>query len=157
MGNLTRYGLIGLLGSTALTAGVPAAMAQEATFEPVTTERLLDPAPGDWLMWRRTYDAHAHSPLDQINTDNVGELELVWAWGMEPGTNQPAPLVSNGIMYLPNSGDVVQAFNAATGDLLWEYRRELPDEADAENPSRVIALYEDKAVSYTHLTLPTKA
>ena len=92
MGQLTKYGLIGLLGSTALTAGVPAAIAQEATFAPVTNERLLDPAPEDWLMWRRTYDAHGFSPLDQISTENVGELELVWSWATEPGQNQPAPL-----------------------------------------------------------------
>ena len=140
-----RYGALAVLTiTTALSGWAPAVFAQETEFQPVTEEMLLDPAPGDWLMWRRTYDAHGFSPLDQVNRENVDDLELVWSWAMEPGTNQPTPLVSNGIMYLPNSGDVVQAFDAATGDLLWEYRRELPEDAEIEDPSRVIAVYDDK-------------
>jgi alcohol dehydrogenase (cytochrome c) len=138
-----------LFGTTALVSAALPAHGQEREFQPVTEERLLDPAPGDWLMWRRTYDGHGFSPLDQVNRDNVGELELVWSWAMEPGTNQPTPLVADGIMYLPNSGDVVQAFDAATGDLIWEYRRQLPDDADLESPSRNIAIYDDKVFTTT--------
>ena len=38
-------------------------------FEPVTAEMLLDPDPGDWLMFRRTYDGQGHSPLDQVDAE----------------------------------------------------------------------------------------
>ena len=31
-------------------------------------------------------------------------------------------------MYFPNPSDVIQAIDAATGDMLWEYRRTLPDD-----------------------------
>ena len=50
---------------------------------PVTDAMLRDPAPGDWLMWRRTYNGWGHSPLDQINRENVSDLEVAWTWGMD--------------------------------------------------------------------------
>src|ERR1700680_3494123 len=33
------------------------------TTRPVTDAMLRNPAPGDWLMFRRTYDAQSYSPL----------------------------------------------------------------------------------------------
>ena len=94
---------------------------------PVTNEMLRDPAPGDWLTYRRTLDGWGHSPLDQITRDNVHELTLAWVWSMPAGSNQPTPLVYDGTLYLASPGNVIQAFEAATGTLLWEYRRPLPD------------------------------
>ena len=32
------------------------------SFPPVTDAMLQDPAPGDWLMWRRTLDSWGYSP-----------------------------------------------------------------------------------------------
>ena len=55
---------------------------------------------------------------------NVRDLQLVWSRAMEPGINQATPLVYNGVMYLGNPGDVIQAIDAATGDLMWEYRHQ---------------------------------
>lgn len=108
----------------------------------VSEEALLSPAPGDWLMWRRTYDAWGHSPLDQIHKGNVGELGLVWSRAMEPGRNEPAPVVHDGVLYLPNFGSVVQAIDAVMGDLLWEYRRNLP--SGSATIKRNLAIYEDR-------------
>ena len=68
----------------------------------------------------------ASRKLDQINKDNVGGLQLVWARGMEPGINEATPIVYKGVMYLGNPNDVIQAIDAATGELLWQYRRNLP-------------------------------
>src|SRR5215467_7179878 len=48
------------------------------TYKPVTAQRLLKPEDGDWLMVRRTYDGWGYSPLDKINTSNVGRLKPVW-------------------------------------------------------------------------------
>ncbi len=110
---------------------------------PVTDAMLLDPDPDDWLIYRRTYDGWGHSPLDQITRDNVGDLQLAWVWSMGDGRNQPTPLVYDGVMYLANPGNVVQALDAATGTLLWEYRRPLP-EALRDANSRNLAIYDDK-------------
>ena len=89
---------------------------------------LRDPDPADWLMYRRTYDAWGYSPLDQIRRENVADLELAWVWAMADGANQPTPLVLDGIMFLANPGNIIQALDAASGDLLWEYRRQFPDD-----------------------------
>src|SRR6266853_2869436 len=97
--------------------------AQVQDFRPVTEAVLRNPAPGDWLNWRRTDNAWGYSPLDQINTRNVGRLQLAWSWAMEnTGAQETTPLVYDGVMYLPNPRGVIQALDAATGDLLWEYR-----------------------------------
>ena len=97
-------------------------------FVPVTDAMLQDPDPGDWLMWRRTLDGWGYSPLDQVNRDNVGDLRLVWTRALGTGRQQGTPLVYDGVMYMPNPSDVIQALDAATGDLVWEHRREVPDD-----------------------------
>jgi alcohol dehydrogenase (cytochrome c) len=97
--------------------------AQVRDFKPVTEAMLRNPAPGDWLNWRRTDNAWGYSPLDQINKRNVQQLQLAWSWAMEnTGAQEATPLVYNGVMYLPNPGGVIQALDGATGDLIWEYR-----------------------------------
>ena len=106
-----------LLGSTLLLT------AQVKEFRPVTEAMLRNPAPGDWLNWRRTDSAWGYSPLDQINKQNVQQLQLAWSWSMDDtGAQEAAPLVYDGVMYLPNPRGVIQALDAATGDLIWEYR-----------------------------------
>jgi alcohol dehydrogenase (cytochrome c) len=101
-------------------------VAQVKNFRPVTEAMLRNPAPGDWLNWRRTDNAWGYSPLDQINRQNVRQLQLAWSWAMDDtGAQEATPLVYNGIMYLPNPRGVIQALDAATGDLIWEYRPEV--------------------------------
>ena len=57
----------------------------------------------------RTLNGWGYSPLDQINRENVGELRLVWLRALTSGSQQGTPLVHDGVMYMPNPGDVVQA------------------------------------------------
>ena len=97
-------------------------------FVPVTDAMLEDPDPGDWLMNRRTYDFQAYSPLDQINRDNVDQLQVAWMRAMDEGPQQTQPLVYDGVMYLANNNDHIQALDATTGDLLWDYQRQLPSD-----------------------------
>ena len=89
-------------------------------YVPVTDAMLQNPAPADWLMWRRTLDGWGYSPLDQIDRKNVGELRMVWSRAMARGNQQGTPLVYDGVLYMPNPGDVIQAIDAGTGDLKWE-------------------------------------
>ena len=127
----------------ALTTGVAA---QERDVAPVTDAMLQNPDPADWLNWRRTLDGWGYSPLDQIDRENVHRLQLVWGWQMNTGSNQTTPLVHDGVMYLANPANVVQALDAVTGDRLWEYRRDLDDmvESVLAPRSRSIAIYGDK-------------
>ena len=127
--------------------------AEDADFMPVTDAMLQDPAPGDWLTWRRTLDGWGYSPLDQIDRDNVGELGMVWTRALRAGSQQGTPLAYGGVLYMPNPRDVIQAIDAVTGDLLWEYRRERPDDLDdhvaagLSEAKRNIAIYGDLIVS----------
>lgn len=90
-------------------------------FTPVTAAMLRNPPPGDWLMFRRNYQAWSHSPLATITRENVKHLQLAWVWAMtDGGWNQPTPIVHDGVMYLANVGHTVQALDAATGTLIWE-------------------------------------
>ena len=102
--------------------------AQVERIDPVTDAELQDPSPDDWLMWRRTLDGWGYSPLDQIDRDNVGALRMVWSRALTGGRQQGTPLVHDGVMYMPNPNDVIQAIDAVSGDLLWEHRRDVPDD-----------------------------
>jgi alcohol dehydrogenase (cytochrome c) len=109
--------------STSVLLGSLWLRAQVKDFRPVTEAMLRNPAPGDWLNWRRTDNAWGYSPLDQINRQNVQQLQLAWSWAMDDtGAQEATPLVYDGVMYLPNPRGVIQALDAATGDLIWEYR-----------------------------------
>ncbi|HME26941.1 MAG TPA: PQQ-binding-like beta-propeller repeat protein [Acetobacteraceae bacterium] len=142
-----------------LLAGAPAQAQPAQVADPmknmrlVTDEMLLHPDPGDWLMWRRTYDGFGFSPLNQINKANVKDLQVAWAWSLTNGATESTPIVHDGILYIWNYADKVQALNAATGDLIWEYRRELPqaiiDLAGNIMAKRNMAIYQDKLVIAT--------
>ncbi len=89
---------------------------------------LQDPAPGDWLTWRRTLDGWGYSPLDQIDRDNVGDPRMVWTRALAPGRQEGTPLAYGGVLYMPQASDVIEAVDAATGDLKWAHRRDLPED-----------------------------
>jgi len=128
----------------------PTGIAQIDNLTTVTDAMLENPDPADWLNWRRTLDGHAHSPLEQITTENVNQLRLAWSWALSEGSQQTTPIVHDGIMYIANPGEIVQALHAATGEFIWEYRREAPPPGDSFGgppPGRAhrnIAIYEDK-------------
>ena len=88
---------------------------------PVTDAMLTDPPPQEWLMWRRTYDGWGFSPLRQITHRNVGTLQVAWSWSMTSGAMETTPIVHDGVLFIQNYGDNVEALNAETGDLLWRY------------------------------------
>lgn len=118
---------------------------QFGNFIPVDDKMLQKPDPADWLMWRRTLDSWGYSPLNQINKANVGQLKMIWTRGMTTGVQEGTPLVHDGILYMPNPSDVVEALNGATGDLIWQYKRDLPKDVTkfllVPSINRNIAIY----------------
>jgi alcohol dehydrogenase (cytochrome c) len=128
----------------------PAGIAQAPAFAPVTDAMLLNPDPADWINWRRTLDAWGYSPLTQITTHNVHQLQLAWSVGIGPGHIEMTPLVYDGVMYVvnPMSRDGiggVQALDASSGDVIWEYRHrmEAPPYYNDGN-MRNLAIYGDR-------------
>jgi alcohol dehydrogenase (cytochrome c) len=91
--------------------------------------------------------AGATGPLDQINKDNVKDLRSAWTWSLTTGATETTPIVHDGLLFIHNSADKIQALNGATGDLIWEYKRDLPAALLADNQNyltkRNMAIYDD--------------
>jgi alcohol dehydrogenase (cytochrome c) len=115
-------------------------------YKPITADRLTKPEDSDWAMVRRTYDGWGYSPLTQITPQNVQRLQPAWIFstGMTSG-HEAAPVVASGVMFVATPGSQVIALDAATGNFLWRYKRQLPEGAIIPHPtSRGVALYGDK-------------
>ena len=114
----------------------------------VTDAMLANPAAGDWLTWRRTYDGQGFSTLRQITKANIANLRVAWSWALPNGPNEATPIVHDGVIFVHAFGDRVQALDAATGDLLWQYARQLPKDIPA-SVKRGISIYGDKLITLT--------
>jgi alcohol dehydrogenase (cytochrome c) len=115
-----------------------------AGMTPVTDAMLQQPADGDWLVWRRTYQNLAFSPLKKIATANVHDLGIAWSLALPVSANEITPLVHDGILFV-ESGASIQALNGATGEVLWQYTRSLPEGLHNGQQSRMknLAIYGD--------------
>ncbi|MCP5144433.1 MAG: PQQ-binding-like beta-propeller repeat protein [Gammaproteobacteria bacterium] len=120
-------------------AAIAQRTAKLATLTPVTDDMLRDPPANDWLIWRRRFDTLGYSTLSRIDRGNVGNLRMSWSWSLPDSMNEITPLVHDGVLFV-YSGPVVQALDATTGALLWQYLRILPDQYDNGRASRVKTL-----------------
>lgn len=98
------------------------------SWQAVDDARLRNAARDDgWLMYLRTYDAHAHVPFSQINTSNVARLHLAFTHEVSIPEGYEAPPIVNGrTMIVTTPKDRVYALDAVSGRLLWEYDRAIP-------------------------------
>ncbi len=136
---------------TVIAGGALAGVAAAAEYSVVTDARLTNPEPGNWLSWRGNYEGWGHSPLNQINADNVKDLVPVWSYstGVTEGHQSP-PMVNDGMMFVSTPQNQVIAFEAATGKELWRYMREIPEDLFQLHPTnRGVALYGDKVYMAT--------
>jgi glucose dehydrogenase len=114
-----------LISSLIISAGAlvtaPLALGQTGT----------DVSAGDWPEYGGNMGAQRYSPLDQINADNVGSLEIAWRFstanfGPTPESNATqTPLEIDGILYSTiGATRNVAALDATTGQMLWLWRPE---------------------------------
>lgn len=124
-----------LLNATAVSA-----------YDAVTAKRLTEPAGDNWLQYRGNYQAWGYSSLDQITRDNIAKLKPVWTFATGVvEAHQAPPIVNDGRMFITTPENQVIAIDAASGEELWRYRRELPDDLFQIHPTnRGVALYGDK-------------
>ena len=100
-------------------------------FSPITWERLLNAGdePENWLMYSGTLDAQRYSQLDEINTSNVTEMELKWAYQIPViDRAETVPLVVDGIMFITEAPSNLVAVDAQTGRQYWRYDHDLPED-----------------------------
>jgi quinoprotein glucose dehydrogenase len=94
---------------------------------------------GEWTSYGADLGNTRYSPLDQINADNFGKLQVAWRFkteslGPRPEYNLEAtPLMAKGVVYsVAGTRRAVVALDAATGELLWVHgEREGPRGAAA--------------------------
>ncbi len=84
-----------------------------------------DPAAADWPRYARDLSGTRYSSLDEIDTTNVGSLEVAWTFRLRPDGGAgllggTVPIVIGGIRYLP-LGNAVVALEADTGTELWRH------------------------------------
>jgi alcohol dehydrogenase (cytochrome c) len=132
---------------TLLAAATARAQAPSADWISITPERLRNPAAGDWLGYRRTYDVTGFSPLRQINRRNIADLRPVWAYTMRDNSRWVmTPIVANGLMYVSEGSGRVVAFDAVAGELVWSYVRTYPQDiamSEAYPRHRGVSIYGD--------------
>lgn len=89
--------------------------------------------PQNWLSTGRGYDETRYTPLDQISASNVRQLKLAWSYDLDTDRGQEStPLVVDGTLYTTSAWSKVQAFDAATGRLLWQFDPKVPGTAAAK-------------------------
>jgi alcohol dehydrogenase (cytochrome c) len=110
---------------------------------PVSARMLVKPADGDWLMFRRTLNGWGYSPLSQITTGNVAGLKLAWSRSLPVGSYEGTPIVHDGVMYVIGPNDQIQAVDAGTGDLIWNYKRRYAEGFRGGGSKRNAAIFEN--------------
>lgn len=102
-----------------------------------------------------------HVPYDEITKENVKDLGLVWSKKFQdinkdiPAGNQSYPVVIDGVAYVTTSMNYVYAFDAITGDVIWEWvpPQEIIDNAERTklpNSNRGVAVAEGKVFMITN-------
>jgi alcohol dehydrogenase (cytochrome c) len=108
-------------------------LAQEEESPLISGADLLDGLknPERWLMYSGDYTGQRHSPLKQINLENVRNLSARWTFQTDTTARgrgfESAPLVLDGVMYVTGPNGFAWALDARTGRPFWRYRRELPN------------------------------
>ncbi len=114
-------------------ATLPAFSQEDASNRPyktVTQRMFNNPPASEWFQYRRTNDGHGFSPLKQITTANVKNLQAIWSFstGVTAG-HEVVPVYHDGILYITTSYNKVFALDARSGKFIWKYERDIPDKA----------------------------
>ncbi|MDF0545829.1 PQQ-dependent dehydrogenase, methanol/ethanol family [Sphingobium sp. H39-3-25] len=110
--------MVGPIIALALSSCHPASTAHDA---------LSTPAAGEWGRHGFDLTESRFSPLDSINKGNVGQLKLAWSYDLDVNRGQEStPIMVGGKLFTTSAWSKVQAFDAASGKLLWAYDPKVP-------------------------------
>jgi quinohemoprotein ethanol dehydrogenase len=141
----------GFLSIVGLALALPATVLAAAGAAAVDSSRLTnaDSDPGQWMSYGRTWNEQRFSPLTHINDGNAARLGL--AWYAELGTYrgiEATPEEVDGVLYNISAWNIVTAYEAASGKVLWTYDPKVAPEwaryACCGPSSRGLALWNGK-------------
>ena len=86
----------------------------------------------EWRTHGADLASSRYSPADQIRADNIDQVGVAWRWrthdtelaeqtGMPIRGFNATPLMIGGVLYLPNSFNVIYALDPATGNEIWSH------------------------------------
>jgi quinoprotein glucose dehydrogenase len=76
----------------------------------------------DWPEYLGGPDRNHYSPLSQIDTGNVGKLQVAWSYAApDTGQMQMNPIIIDGVLYGVSSALQAFALDAQTGRELWHF------------------------------------
>ena len=137
-----------------VTLSLDSSGAQSPAAAPVTTERLRQSPPGEWLTYGLDHAETRFSPLTRITPENVKNLKSAWAWDIPGGSGQieATPLVHDGVLYASGTWSPIFALDARTGALKWKWDTGIIRGGRAAGgqtvingaPNRGVALYNGK-------------
>ena len=104
--------------------GVPVgpSTTEQQPVAPEAMQAILKPNSGDWPTYAGNLNGNRFSPLDQVNTANVAQLQPAWSYSIPFFGLETTPLVLDGAMYVTGPNQVY-ALDARTGRELWRYVR----------------------------------
>ena len=109
---------------TAATLALATSLSAQVSYERI---RDAQNEPHNWLTYSGNYSSHRHSPLKQINRDNVADLVPLWSYQKNTLHKfETTPIVVDGVMYISEPPSDVTALDTRTGRPLWKYKRQLP-------------------------------
>lgn len=128
-----KLGLASILTTTLLLLAACSEQPEQATEEStpaekapsvvsIGAEQIMAADSSGWLSHGRTYSEQRHSPLSAVNTQTVSDLGLEWSYDL--GTSrgiEATPIVSDGMMYVTSTWNIVHALDARSGDLVWSF------------------------------------
>ena len=121
----------------------------EGPVSPQTMQAVLHPNSAEWPTYNGVLGGNRYSSLDQINTHNVGSLQLQWVYSLNSPELETTPLVSDGVMYVTAPGRVC-ALDARNGSEIWCYARSSVAGASAgAQPNRGVAILGDRVFFVT--------
>ena len=81
-----------------------------------------------WSIYKADENSSNYSPLNQITTANVSQLQPAWTFtmhdkpaGSKPGTSQCNPIIVDGVLYATSANQWAYAVEAATGKQVWSF------------------------------------
>lgn len=95
---------------------------QRREIDAAAIAQVLQPQTGDWPTYNGNVSGNRHSPLTDINRENISGLELQWVFPIDYTALETTPLVVDGIMYVTGPNQVY-ALDARTGRPIWSYAR----------------------------------
>jgi len=109
--------------AVAVAASLLAAWPSSAAAQNLDPATLLKPATDSWPQYHGDYSGRRHSPLTQITPQNVGGLNLAWAFQTRQNADiKSSPLQVDGILFF-TVPDNIWAVDARSGHMIWRYTR----------------------------------